>query len=362
VPREVSAFFEHAPPAPAEVLEAPVCRAVEVLKARACAVSGTRENAAIPGALVLTPALEFEHALTLADLARLDAKTDATRLSGRLIVVWSGLGGLSDEGLLDAKAEGAASDAPAGDRGIGCTVDAPAGMAGVPLRVSVGAAEEADPPEGGWVEAHAWPIALDEEGAPAKVLRIWTPERAQADPALARCVQALADHAAAVECAVTAIGERLRLPSKYGDVLRHAARLHDAGKAAERWQDAFAAPRQGRPYAKTAARRVDQARLDGYRHEFGSLAEATRDPALSDLPDHLCDLALHLIAAHHGRARPVIETNGAPLMPSTAEELARETTLRLARLQQRWGPWGLAWWEALLRCADAAASAALEKG
>jgi CRISPR-associated endonuclease/helicase Cas3 len=36
--------------------------------------------------------------------------------------------------------------------------------------------------------------------------------------------------------------------------------------------------------------------------------------------------------------------------------------LRFARLQRRWGPWGLAWWEALLRAADAEASRRHERG
>jgi hypothetical protein len=35
---------------------------------------------------------------------------------------------------------------------------------------------------------------------------------------------------------------------------------------------------------------------------------------------------------------------------------ARNVALRFARLQKRWGPWGLAWWESLLRAADQQAS------
>ncbi len=75
------------------------------------------------------------------------------------------------------------------------------------------------------------------------------------------------------------------------------------------------------------------------------------------LPHDWQDLVLHLIAAHHGQARPVIRTRGcedAP--PSALEGRAREVALRFARMQRRWGPWGLAWWEALLRAADQQAS------
>ena len=45
-----------------------------------------------------------------------------------------------------------------------------------------------------------------------------------------------------------------------------------------------------------------------------------------------------------------------PFFRSLLEERAREVALRFARLQKRWGPWGLAWWEALLRSADQQAS------
>ena len=81
------------------------------------------------------------------------------------------------------------------------------------------------------------------------------------------------------------------------------------------------------------------------------------------MPAELQDLALHLVAAHHGQARPVIETRGCDGVGG--EELrarAAAVALRFARLQKAWGPWGLAWWEAVLRSADRLASRRLEEG
>ncbi|MCA9629161.1 MAG: hypothetical protein KC766_15880, partial [Myxococcales bacterium] len=98
-------------------------------------------------------------------------------------------------------------------------------------------------------------------------------------------------------------------------------------------------------------------RLDGYRHEFGSLPYAEASPALAHLSAEHRDLVLHLIAAHHGYARPLISTRGcADAPPSALRERAQAVALRFARLQQRWGPWGLAWWEAVLRASDVLAS------
>lgn len=359
---EVAEFFDRTPPAPTELLEAPVWRAVEVLKERANKLRNQGLPKDAPALIVLDPALAFERALTLGDVQGLDAKNG--HFADRYLAVSAMLGGLSEEGLLDETAEGIAPDAPSALRGIGCTADAPEGMRGVPWRCTVGPPEAEEPPGEGFVEAHAWVLERDEEGGPRQVLRLWTTEPGKADQALARRAESLADHAAAVEAEISAIAGRLGLlaDAEYRRMLCLAARLHDSGKAATRWQDAFAAPKDGRPYAKTAAGRVDHALLDGYRHEFGSLAAALDDPDLAALPAELRDLALHLIAAHHGRARPTIETRGADLMPSCAEAIEQEAALRFARLQRRWGPWGLAWWEALLRCADAAASAKLEQG
>src|SRR6185312_17313825 len=96
---------------------------------------------------------------------------------------------------------------------------------------------------------------------------------------------------------------------------------------------------------------------------FGSLPHVQDDPEFRALPEAWRDLALHVVAAHHGFARPVIGTRGCDdaSIPEV-EERAREVALRFARLQKRWGPWGLAWWEALLRAADQQASRDNDRG
>ena len=102
--------------------------------------------------------------------------------------------------------------------------------------------------------------------------------------------------------------------------------------------------------------------LGGYRHEFGSLVEAEREIPV-DAPNR--DLVLHLIAAHHGWARPGFP-NPRQWDPGVPDELNRklavEAANRFARLQAKYGPWRLAWLEALLKAADAHASRAPGRG
>jgi CRISPR-associated endonuclease/helicase Cas3 len=179
--------------------------------------------------------------------------------------------------------------------------------------------------------------------------------------------QALKEHQSWAADKALDIAHRLGLPEDHACALRIAARLHDEGKRAQRWQRAFRAERDAKklgitePLAKTRGP-INQQVLGGYRHEFGSLPYAEGDAEFQKLRERnkdLADLVLHLIAAHHGYARPLIATDGcedAP--PSALEERAREVALRFARLQKHWGPWSLAWWESLLRAADAQASRA----
>ncbi|MGY6217859.1 hypothetical protein ACW73L_22110 [Methylolobus aquaticus] len=139
-----------------------------------------------------------------------------------------------------------------------------------------------------------------------------------------------------------------------------AAETHDLGKERAVWQDAMNAPRSGRPFAKTRGG-GNPRQLCGYRHEFGSLGDLEDLPALQDLPTDLKELALHLVASHHGYARPVIAPIDPKTPPSVLAKRAEECALRFARLQWRWGPWGLAWWEATFRAADQRASRKLDE-
>lgn len=115
------------------------------------------------------------------------------------------------------------------------------------------------------------------------------------------------------------------------------------------------AERDGRPFAKTIGGGTPGA-LGGYRHEFGSLVEAILIPEANALAADDRDLLLHLIASHHGFTRPIVAPLDPESAPSVSSSVARAATLRYARLQQAWGAWGLAWWEALLRSADWSAS------
>ncbi|MFN9138225.1 MAG: type I-U CRISPR-associated helicase/endonuclease Cas3, partial [Planctomyces sp.] len=69
---------------------------------------------------------------------------------------------------------------------------------------------------------------------------------------------------------------------------------------------------------------------------------------------------LHLMAAHHGRARPhfpveeVFDPNSS-VAGDTA--VAASVPQRFGRLQRQFGRWGLAYLESLLRAADWSASA-----
>ena len=206
-----------------------------------------------------------------------------------------------------------------------------------------------------WRHVRTFETHFDAGGAARRGLAVfkWSDDAADEDSrSILSEPQTLTDHADQVAARVRDLASRLGLPAEEVEALAMAARLHDDGKAAERWQNAMKAPKEGRPYAKTRGG-GDWRLLEGYRHEFGSLLKAEGE----ELPDSVRDLILHLIAAHHGNARPLINSEGCEDGPPTRlESNAGDAARRFARLQKQYGPWGLAWREAILRAADQSAS------
>jgi len=293
-------------------------------------------------------------------------------------------GGLSEKGMFDANA-----DPPHPEMDVAEKVPGGDGAAGAPpcrqrwLFVRDEDGERYEKLPNG--ERHAQPppnlrermrITLrapeesDEEGGPVRELILYVEPRATTDsPEFARFRETLADHAARVAEHTRRISEALNLPEPFRHVLVLAARWHDAGKDRSIWQQYASNENMGEPLAKSE-RYLGGRFLGGYRHEFGSLLDVRNEPDFQALDKETQDLVLHLIAAHHGWARPHFEPdaqdNEGPmdrasrqrLRPTTAENenTIIETVQRFGRLQKRLGRWHLAWLESLLRCADALAS------
>jgi CRISPR-associated endonuclease/helicase Cas3 len=357
--QEVEAFFEAAPPHTSEALETETFRVVEWLAARARALvrdSNSTDRAANSGlggrdvaAVVLSKGGKLQRVLRVGefDTDKEERKKLRKVLANATLITDARIAGLK-EGLLDDT-----------EATLPRTVDD--GQPWVPVagfRVRVADAGESVPRDPQWRERLRFAAEVSDEGEPLRWLLV---EKRRGDSAneedrSAGSPQLLQEHRAWAENSARALAKELALRPEYEEMLCTAAFLHDEGKRAERWQRAFNAPDGDDVYAKTEGP-INYALLGHYRHELGSILAIEGHERLQPLSESLRDLALHLIAAHHGFARPFTETrgcDGAP--PSVLDAHARGIALRFARLQQCWGPWGLAWWEALLRSVDQQAS------
>jgi len=148
-----------------------------------------------------------------------------------------------------------------------------------------------------------------------------------------------------------------------------AARWHDLGKKRELWQRSIGhhLPKNPKPddWLGKSGGKMKPRELTDYRHEFGSLLDVL-DPAqphlaeFQTMSDEMKDVVLHLIAVHHGFGRPHFPRPYAFDPNANGQDVAKltaEVPQRFARLQRRYGRWGLAYLESLLRAADWAASA-----
>ncbi len=368
-PQEIEAFFEAAPPHTSECLEALTSRVQKWLLARTKALAKTLEEGQNPVvAIALEPRGTLRRLWRLGDLHPLgggatpepEKKRMPDDLAGVTLIVPSSLGGL-ESGLLDDKSNRPPRAADDGQPWIPSAVETSDTTTCEPVirfRVRESGADETPRDETSpWRERYRWPRSTTEEGEVVRWLLIekWRHDGATEEDRSTSRPQLLEEHLAWTETRARRLAKRLSLPEDLTEMLATAARIHDLGKKAPRWQKAFNAPRDG-TYAKTRGP-LDLGLLDGYRHELGSILMAMGANALDGLSPELQELALHLVAAHHGRARPSMPTRSCDQAPpSLLEEEARDIALRFAHLQEIWGPWGLAWWEALLRAADQQAS------
>ncbi len=137
-----------------------------------------------------------------------------------------------------------------------------------------------------------------------------------------------------------------------------AAKLHDHGKKRKVFQTMLGNTRYPNCCLAKSGKKGGRVK-EQYRHEFGSLLDVEKEADFQALNGEQKELVLHLIAAHHGRARPHFPTDEAfdpERHQADADQLAAEVPQRFARLQRKYGRWGLAYLESLLRAADWAAS------
>jgi CRISPR-associated endonuclease/helicase Cas3 len=156
-----------------------------------------------------------------------------------------------------------------------------------------------------------------------------------------------------------ALVDKLGLNDPEASAVTLAAQWHDLGKDRAIWQRSIGNhhyPQQKLAKSGGKMRPID---LNDYRHEFGSLIDVSSLAEFLELKPEVQDLILHFIAAHHGRARPHFPADEAfdpDRAEDTAVEIACETPRRFGRLQRKYGRWGLAYLESLVRAADALAS------
>lgn len=175
--------------------------------------------------------------------------------------------------------------------------------------------------------------------------------------------QELGFHLQSAKDFAAAIADKLGLKHPESTAVALAAQWHDVGKRRAVWQYSIRNGDYPRQTLAKSGGKMWPLDLGGYRHEFGSLLDLAAMTEFVGLDAEVRELILHLVAAHHGRARPHFppdEVFDHERPDTEALTIAAEVPRRFARLQRKYGRWGLAYLESIVRSADVMASEAVE--
>lgn len=288
-------------------------------------------------------------------------EADKKLIQYAMILLPPRIGGL-DRGFFTASAKY--------DEGISYDVSGDWKVDGQPARVRLWSKdEEAAPktPDGMKpVLRIVFPEPDDEDEEPLRTWH-WFVRLSAADPDVrSRSNYSLQPHLSDAREAAVRIVSGLLLDPELCEAVVLAAAYHDLGKDRERWQNSVG----NHDYpaiklAKSNKRTIRGEEGFSYRHEFGSVLDVQNEPNFKQLSPEMKDLVQHLIATHHGRGRPHFgaeECSDDNYSAREVYDLATEVPHRFARLQRKFGRWGLAYLESLVRAADYVASIQAEGG
>lgn len=233
--------------------------------------------------------------------------------------------------------------------------DRASALMGAPASVAWSALEDV---EDGWAVLQLMTEAVGDE----TLRQVWSPAQA---PVL------LTDHCAAVGDRVQLLAQDLGLPTEICQDLRRAGLRHDAGKVDERFQRyVLCNDRPQIPLAKSLPTTPWESRWrragvpTGWRHEQLSAALAWAEAHPRDAQSR--GLIVRLVGTSHGWGRPFFPhgSSGLTGQSNRAEHHAAAQALFdddtwetvLSHTRARFGDWGCAYLEALLRAADGTVS------
>ncbi len=274
----------------------------------------------------------------------MDLKNTAVQdsLGWKTVILPSQWGGLSQDGLLDAKSKGQALDVSMEETPQSRWRKLPGGGA----------------PPSGFAKMRRLALTTDESSEPTYVeLYVKGRRFDDDDDDLGDVRQTLDHHSCLTRKMMSDICARLNALPALTKLLEDAAEWHDSGKARRVWQEYAGNENGSRALARSGKWRGSRW-LRGYRHELGSMLDWAKSRDIeNDFEDAEQALISHLIGSHHGYGRPLFTPR-----QYDKEENTTLTNRRTMKRHMRWfghlnriyGLWGLAWCEAVLRCADRA--------